>query len=113
MTIKEAQKLVDRWIQDTGKGYFAPVTNIAVLAEEVGELAHVVLRRCGEQRPKAGDATDDTALSEELADVLWVTLALANQLGVDMTDALVQSHLKKSLRDADRFNTLSNNKNQH
>lgn len=103
MTIKEAQQLVDRWITSTGKGYFQPVTNVAVLAEEVGELAHIVLRRYGEQRPKAGDAVDDEALASELADVLWVTLALANQTGVDLTEALAAAHTKRTTRDAHRF----------
>lgn len=103
MTIKEAQNLVDQWILSTGKGYFSPVTNVAVLAEEVGELAHIILRRFGEQKPKDGDATDDAALASELADVLWVTLALANQTGVNLTDALRASHAKKTTRDARRF----------
>ena len=103
MTIKEAQKLVDEWIMSTGKGYFQPVTNVAALAEEVGELAHVVLRRCGEQRPKPGDAFDDEAVASELADVLWVTLALANQLGVDLSKALRDGHEKRSRRDVHRF----------
>lgn len=103
MTIKEAQQLVDRWILDTGKGYFSPVTNVAVLAEEVGELSHIILRRFGEQRPKPGDAIDDAALASELADVLWVTLALANQTGVDLTEAFAQAHLKRQKRDAHRF----------
>ncbi len=95
--------MVDRWITSTGKGYFQPVTNVAVLAEEVGELAHIILRRYGEQRPKAGDAVDDAALASELADVLWVTLALANQTGVDLTEALQSAHAKRVSRDAHRF----------
>lgn len=103
MTIKEAQQLVDKWIKGTSVGYFEPVTNIAVLAEEVGELAHVVLRRYGRQRPKPGDATDDDTIAGELADVLWVTLALANQMGIDLTDALRNGHAKRSSRDANRF----------
>lgn len=103
MTIKEAQRLVDEWILSTGTGYFQPVTNVAVLAEEVGELAHIVLRRFGEQRPKADDAVDDASLAAELADVLWVTLALANQTGVDLTEALKNSHAKRLSRDKHRF----------
>lgn len=103
MTIKEAQKLVDDWIIDMGKGYFQPVTNVAVLAEEVGELAHIVLRRYGEQRPKEGDVVDDSAIASELADVFWVTLALANQMGIDLTEALKTSIEKKNVRDATRF----------
>lgn len=103
MTIKEAQNMVDTWIKDTGRGYFAPVTNVAVLAEEVGELAHIVLRRYGEQRPKEGDAVDADSLAAELADVLWVTLALANQTGVDLDEALRAGHAKRSERDRERF----------
>ena len=104
MEIRDAQALVDGWIRSTDAGYFSEVTNIAVLAEEVGELAHVVLRRYGEQRPKAGDATDDGAIASELADVLWVTLALANQMGIDLEAALKAGHEKRCLRDATRFN---------
>lgn len=104
MTIKEAQALVDRWITGTDKGYFNPVTNVAVLAEEVGELAHIILRRYGEQRPKPEDCTDSVALASELADVLWVTLALANQTGIDLTEAFMSSHRKREVRDAERFN---------
>lgn len=103
MTIKEAQTLVDEWITTTGKGYFQPVTNVAVLAEEVGELAHIVLRRYGEQRPKPGDATDDANIASELADVLWVTLALANQMGIDLTKAFSAGHKKRTERDSGRF----------
>lgn len=103
MSIDEAQKMVDDWINSTGKGYFQPVTNVAVLAEEVGELARIVVRRYGEQRPKPGDATDAGSLADELADVLWVTLALANQTGVNLTDALRRGHLKRTERDNHRF----------
>ena len=103
MTLTEAQALVDEWIRGTGKGYFQPVTNVAVLAEEVGELARIVLRRYGEQRPKESDEIGDEKLREELADVLWVTLALANQLGVDMEDALQRGHAKRCERDKGRF----------
>ena len=103
MTIEEAQKIVDNWIISTGKGYFQPVTNVAVLAEEVGELAHIVLRKYGEQNPKPGDATDNASLSEELADVFWVTLALANQLGINLSTAFTEGHKKRVVRDANRF----------
>lgn len=103
MTIKEAQKTVDKWINRIGNGYFAPVTNIAVLAEEVGELSHAVVRRYGEQCPKPDDRTDDLRIADELADVLWVTLALANQTGVDMTDAFRRTLDKKTRRDLHRF----------
>lgn len=103
MTIDEAQNIVDKWIKSTGHGYFDPVTNIALLAEEVGELSHVVVRRYGSQRPKPGDRTDNDAIADELADVLWVTLALANQTGTDLTAALKRSLDKKTTRDAHRF----------
>lgn len=103
MTLEAAQRLVDDWIKGPGKGYFQPVTNVAVLAEEVGELAHIVLRRYGEQRPKEGDATDDASIAGELADVLWVTLALANQLNIDLTEAFRDGYAKRSHRDALRF----------
>lgn len=103
MTLDQAQRLVDAWIRSTDKGYFNPVTNVCQLAEEVGELAHIVLRAYGEQRPKPGDVTDHAALADELADVLWVTLALANQLDVNLTDALAKGHDKRLGRDARRF----------
>lgn len=104
MTIKQAQQLVHNWITTTGGGYFQPVTNIAVLAEEVGELSHIVLRRYGEQVPKPGDAVDNDAIAAELADILWVTLALANQMDIDMTEAFQGTLSKKNNRDARRFN---------
>lgn len=103
MTIEQAQQMVDRWISTVGHGYFQPVTNVAVLAEEVGELAHVIVRRYGEQRSKAGDAIDDRAVADELADVLWVLLALANQTGIDLTEAFERTLAKKNTRDAHRF----------
>lgn len=107
MDINEAQTIVDQWIKATDKGYFSPVTNVAVLAEEVGELAHIVLRRYGEQRAKERDRTDDAALAEELADVLWVTLALANQTGINLADAFKAGHNKRVVRDANRFDKKS------
>ena len=103
MTIEEAQHTVDKWIRETGKGYFDPVTNVAVLAEETGELAHILLRRYGQQKPKATDDLSDIRLADELADVLWVTLALANQTGVNLTEALHANLDKKQTRDAGRF----------
>lgn len=102
-TLTEAQRRVDEWITSIGHGYFNPVTNIAVLAEEVGELSHAVVRRYGEQRPKAGDAIGDDVIADELADVLWVVLALANQTGTDLEDAFARTLAKKTLRDAHRF----------
>ncbi len=100
MTIQQAQQAVDEWIRGTGKGYFSELTNMAVLTEEVGELARVISRTYGEQRPKAGEQLN---LSEELADVLWVVLALANQTGINLTEALELSFLKKTKRDKERF----------
>lgn len=101
MTIKEAQQAVDAWIRDIGKGYFSELTNMALLTEEVGELARVIARTYGDQVAKPGDLRK--GLSEELADVLWVVICLANQTGVDLTDALHDSIRKKTLRDADCF----------
>lgn len=105
INLDEAQKMVDRWINTVGHGYFSPVTNVAVLAEEVGEFAHIIVRRYGEQRAKAGDAVDDQAIADELADVLWVVLALANQTGVDLTKAFERTLAKKNTRDANRFDS--------
>lgn len=107
MTIEDAQRAVDAWITGTGKGYFDPVTNVAVLAEEVGELAHVVLRLYGQQTAKPTDTVSREALADELADVLWVTLALANQTGVDLTEALQANIAKKNSRDAHRFQDIA------
>ena len=100
MTIKEAQVAVDNWIHTYGVRYFSELTNMAVLTEEVGELARVMARRFGDQSFKKGENPD--ALPEELADVLWVLICLANQTGVDLTQALGQSFDKKSVRDATR-----------
>lgn len=97
MTIKEAQQTVDRWIKTYGVRYFSELTNMAVLTEEVGELARVMARRYGDQSFKSGE-TDN--LGEEMADVLWVLLCLANQTGVDLTVELQKSIDKKTRRDA-------------
>lgn len=106
MTIKEAQERVDAWIREYGVRYFSELTNMAVLTEEVGELARVVSRRYGDQSWKESDprATDNgqKALQEEMADVLWVLLCLANQTGVDLTEALQKSIEKKTKRDKTR-----------
>ena len=106
MTIKEAQEAVDQWIKEYGVRYFSELTNMAVLTEEVGELARVISRRYGEQSWKKSDprAEDNgrQALSEEMADVLWVLLCLANQTGVDLTEALKKSIEKKTNRDRKR-----------
>jgi len=104
MTIKEAQELVDRWIKEYGVRYFSELTNMAVLTEEVGELARIISRRYGDQSWKAGDPRSEDngklALGEEMADVLWVLLCLANQTGVDLTAELEKSIEKKTQRDS-------------
>lgn len=103
MTIREAQQTVDRWIKEYGVRYFSELTNMAVLTEEVGELARVISRRYGEQSWKETDprGADNgrQALGEEMADVLWVLLCLANQTGVDLTEELQKSIEKKTNRD--------------
>lgn len=103
MTIEEAQAQVDRWIREYGVRYFSELTNMAVLTEEVGELARVISRRYGEQSWKPTDprAADNgrQALGEEMADVLWVLLCLANQTGVNLTDELLKTIEKKTRRD--------------
>ena len=97
MTIKEAQELVDRWIKEYGVRYFSELTNMAVLTEEVGELARVIARKYGDQSFKEGEHDN---LGEEMADVLWVLLCLANQTGVDLTEELQKSIEKKTQRDS-------------
>ena len=97
MTIKEAQQAVDHWIKEYGVRYFSELTNMAVLTEEVGELARVIARKYGDQSFKPGEKDN---LGEEMADVLWVLICLANQTGVDLTIELNKSILKKTHRDA-------------
>ena len=99
MTIKEAQENVDHWIKTYGVRYFSELTNMAVLTEEVGELARVMARKYGDQSFKAGEKDN---LGEEMADVLWVLICLANQTGVDLTEELKKSIEKKTKRDAER-----------
>ncbi len=99
ITLREAQRTVDRWIRTTGVRYFSPLTNMAVLAEEVGEVARIMARRYGDQSFKPGEKD---SLADELADVMWVVMALANQTGVDLTDALHANIAKKTARDAAR-----------
>ena len=99
MTIQEAQERVDQWIKDYGVRYFNELTNMAVLTEEVGELARIMARKYGEQSFKEGENQDP---AEEMADVLWVLICLANQTGVDLTKALEASFEKKTIRDKDR-----------
>ena len=99
MTIQEAQLAVDQWIKTYGVRYFSELTNMAVLTEEVGELARVIARKYGDQSFKEGEKEN---LGEEMADVLWVLLCLANQTGVDLTEDLNKSIEKKTKRDAER-----------
>ena len=99
MTIREAQDAVDQWIKTYGVRYFSELTNMAVLTEEVGELARVMARKYGDQSFKAGEKDN---LGDEMADVLWVLLCLANQTGVDLTEELKKNIEKKTLRDKER-----------
>ena len=101
LTVKWMQGEVDRWIMEIGKGYFPPLANMAILTEEVGELARVIVRKYGPQVAKASDL--DRNLEEELADVLWVVACLANQTGVDLTEAFRKTLEKKTNRDRERF----------
>ena len=106
MTLKEAQEAVDCWIKKYGVRYFSELTNMAVLTEEVGELARVIARRYGDQSWKASDPrkadNGQAALGEEMADVLWVLICLANQTGVDLMEELQKSIEKKTKRDKER-----------
>lgn len=99
MTLDEAQKQVDEWIRTVGVRYFSELTNMACLTEEVGELARVIARKYGDQSFKKGEKCN---LEEEIADVLWVLISLANQTGVNLTEALQKSFEKKTLRDKER-----------
>lgn len=99
MTLDEAQQTVDEWIKTLGVRYFGELTNMAILTEEVGELARVMARLYGEQSTKAGEELN---LADEMADVLWVLLCLANQTGVNLTDALQRNLEKKTKRDKER-----------
>lgn len=100
MTIEQAQRTVDEWINSTGVRYFNELTNMAMLTEEVGEVARIIARRYGEQSEKESDKAKD--LGDEMADVLFVLLCLANQTNVDLTEALKKNLEKKTARDADR-----------
>ncbi len=99
ITIKEAQQLVDKWINDYGVRYFSELTNMAILTEEVGEMARIMARKYGEQSFKEGEKTD---LGDEMADVLWVLLCIANQTGTDLTAELRKNIEKKTKRDKER-----------
>lgn len=100
MTLKQAQQTVDAWITTTGVRYFSELTNMAILTEEVGEVARIMARRYGDQSEKPTDAQHD--LADELADVLWVIICLANQAGIDLTEAFAKNLQKKNLRDSER-----------
>lgn len=99
MEIKELQARVDAWIKEYGVRYFSELTNMAVLTEEVGEVARIIARKYGDQSFKAGEKEN---LSDELADVLWVVVCIANQTGVDLTAALEANFAKKTARDKER-----------
>ncbi|MBR4721652.1 MAG: nucleotide pyrophosphohydrolase [Prevotella sp.] len=99
LTLRQAQHDVDRWIRTVGVRYFSPLTNMAVLTEEVGEVARAMSRLYGDQSPKEGENLD---LADELADVMWVVMAIANQTGVDLTEAFQKNLEKKTARDSQR-----------
>ena len=102
MTLKELQQTVDDWIKVYGVRYFDPLTNLAQLTEEVGEVARIISRKYGEQTPKDREEISDDRLADELADVLWVVACLANQTGTDLTRAFERNIEKKSRRDKER-----------
>lgn len=100
LTIREAQRMIDDWIRSTGVRYFSELTNMAILTEEVGEVARLMSRIYGDQSFREVDK--DKKLSDELADVLWVILCIANQTGTDLTEAMKKNFYKKNIRDANR-----------
>jgi NTP pyrophosphatase (non-canonical NTP hydrolase) len=100
ITIREAQSKIDNWIKKVGVRYFNELTNLGILMEEVGELSRLIVRKFGEQSFKENEK--ENVLSDEMADVLWVLICLANQTGVDLTDALEKNFEKKNLRDSER-----------
>ena len=100
ISIRQAQRLIDEWIKTTGVRYFSELTNMAILTEEVGEVARLMSRLYGDQSFKESDK--EKKLADELADVLWVLLCIANQTGVDLTEALTDNFQKKNIRDAER-----------
>ena len=105
VSLPEAQQMVDHWIQTIGVRYFSELTNLAILTEEVGELARIMARTYGDQSFKESDLGKD--LGEEIADVLWVLICLANQTGVDLNEAFLNSMEKKTVRDKDRHQNNS------
>ena len=100
MTLKESQAIVDQWIKDVGVRYFNELTNMAMLTEEVGEVARIIARRYGEQSEKDSDRTKD--LGQEMADVFFVLICLANQTGIDLSEEFLKNIAKKTERDQDR-----------
>ena len=100
MTLQQAQQDVDQWIKSVGVRYFSELTNMAILTEEVGELARIMAREYGDQSFKESDKNKN--LGDEMADVLWVLICMANQTGVDLTEALQKNFVKKTLRDGER-----------
>ena len=109
ITLTEAQQKVDEWIKTIGVKYFSELTNLGVLMEEVGELSRILVRKYGEQSFKEKEEEND--LADEMADVLWVLICLANQTGVNLTDALHKNILKKTVRDAERHKNNKKLKN--
>lgn len=105
MTIKEAQHTIDQWIKTNGIRYFNELTNMAILTEEVGEVARIISRTYGEQSFKDSDSGKN--LEDELADVLWIIICIANQTNIDLTDALKKNIEKKTMRDVDRHRNNS------
>ena len=105
MTLQQAQQQVDQWIKTVGVRYFSELTNMAILTEEVGELASIMARKYGDQSFKESDK--DKNMADEMADVLWVLICLANQTGVDLTEALKKNFDKKTTRDAERHQNNS------
>jgi len=100
VTLPEAQQMVDQWIKTIGVRYFSELTNLAILTEEVGELARIIARKYGDQSFKKSEEGKD--LADEMADVLWVLICLANQTGVDLNEAFLKNIEKKTNRDSDR-----------
>ena len=109
ITLTEAQKKVDDWIKTIGVKYFTELTNLGILMEEVGELSRIMVRTYGQQSFKESDKNHD--LADEMADVLWVLICLANQTGVDLTEAFKKNIIKKTLRDAERHQNNDKLKN--
>ena len=99
ISIRDAQNTVDEWIKTVGVRYFSPLTNMAILTEEVGEVARIMARSYGDQSTKTGEKLN---LADELADVMWVLMAIANQTGIDLTDAFIANLAKKTARDSTR-----------